>query len=173
MSDDLTKPLIGEKTISFADDRKNSVSFGEEVSVRDSFYPNGERHYSLDGPKTESRSKNKSGDIDETRFGSSTTAKPLDPKQLQKIQKEKQELKKKDEYRSKYGDEAFKIEYGEDEFTRIYGSECDHDKPCCNDKCTLVGGKKTKRRKYTKKQSKRQRSRKSRRSKKSSKNKSK
>jgi hypothetical protein len=169
---DLTKPLIGDKSV--MDDRKNSVSFGEEVSVRESLlYPNGERHYSLDGPKTESRSKNKSGDIDETRFGSSTTAKPLDPEELQKIQKEKQELNKKDKYRAKHGDEAFKIEYGDDEFTRIYGSECDHDKPCCGNKCTLVGGKKTKRRRYTKKQSKRQRSRKSRRSKKSSKNKSK
>jgi len=165
MSDDLTKPLI----------EKKGVTFYPNVDVRDSLVTNGvisyhEKPYALDGTKTTSTSKNKSSNVDETRFGSSTTAKPLDPKVLQNIEKEKQELKKKDEFRAKYGDEAFKIEYGEDEFTRIYGSECDGDKPCCNDKCTLVGGKKTKRRKYTKKQSKRQRSRKSRKNKKSSKN---
>jgi hypothetical protein len=161
MSDDeLIKPLIGEKIIRFDD----------EVSVRDSLSPNGERLYSMDGHKTESRSKNKSGDIDETRFGSSTTAKPLDPKLLQNIKKEKQELKRKDEFRAKYGDEAFKIEYGDDEFTRIYGSECDGDKPCCGENCVVLGGKKTTRRRYTRKHNKRQRSRKSRRSKKSSKN---
>jgi len=165
MSDDLTKPLI----------EKKGVTFYPNVDVRDSLVTNGvisyhEKPYALDGPKTSSTSKNKSDGVDETRFGSSTTAKPLDPKLLRNIQKEKQELKKKDEFRAKYGDEAFKIEYGEDEFTRIYGSECDGDKPCCNDKCTLVGGKKTKRRKYTKKQSKRHRGRKSRKNKKSSKN---
>jgi hypothetical protein len=167
MSDDeLTKPLIGEK----------SIRFDDEVSVRDSLVTNGvisyhEKPYSMDGHKTESRSKNKSDDIDETRFGISTTAKPLDPKVLQNIKKEKQELKKKDEFRARYGDEAFKIEYGEDEFTRIYGSECDDGQSCCGGKkCRILGGKKTKRRKYTKKRSKRNRSRKSRKNKKSSKN---
>jgi len=165
MSDDLTKPLI----------EKKGVTFYPNVDVRESLDTNGvisyhEKPYALVGPNTISTSKNKSGKVDETRFGSSTTAKPLDPKLLRNIKKENQELKNKDEFRARYGDEAFKIEYGEDEFTRIYGSECDGDKPCCNDKCTLVGGKKTKRRKYTKNQSKRQGSRKSRRSKKRSKN---
>jgi hypothetical protein len=166
MSDDLTKPLI----------EKKGVTFYPNVDVRDSLVTNGvisyhEKPYALDGLKTSSTSKNKSDDIDETRFGSSTTAKPLDPKVLQNIKKEKQELKKKDEFRAKYGDEAFKIEYGEDEFTRIYGSECDDGQSCCGGKkCTILGGKKTKRRRYNKKQSKRNRSRKSRKNKKSSKN---
>lgn len=156
--DDLTEPLIGEK----------SVRFAEDVSVRESdlLYPTGQRHYSVDDDKTISTSKNKSVNIGKTRFGISETAKILDPEELKKIQYDKEELIKKDVYRSKYGDDEFKNEYGEKEFSRLYGSECDDGKPCCGDKCIILGGKKTKRRRYTKKH----RSRKSRRSKKSSKN---
>ena len=154
MSDDLTEPLIGNESVSFADD----------VSVRESLSPTGERHYSLDGPNTESTSKNKSVNIGKTRFGRSETAKKLGPEQLQKIKIEDEEIREKDEYLKKNGKEEFIAEFGDDEYKRLY--VCDDEKKCCGDKCIILGGKKTKRRRYTKKH----RSRKSRRSKKSSKN---
>jgi hypothetical protein len=67
-----------------------------------------------------------------------------------------------EEMRDEARDEAHRLKYGD---------ECDDGQSCCGgDKCRILGGKKTKRRRYNKKQSKRNRSRKSRRSKKRSKN---
>ena len=181
MSDELTKPLI-EKSVSFADDGNVSfaddgnVSFARDIYVRESepelFSQNGERYYSLDGDKTDATSKNKSAHIGETRFGRSKTTKKLDPEQLQNIKNEEEEIIKKDAYRIKYGDDEFKNQYGDGEFRRLYGSECDDEKKCCGEKCGIMGGKKTKHRRYTKKHTRRHRSKKSRRNKKSSKNKS-
>jgi|LakMenEpi03Aug12_release.lakeMendotaPanAssembly.Ray.scaffolds.fasta_scaffold956554_1 hypothetical protein len=167
MSDELTKPLI-EKSV--ADDRK--VSFADDVFVRESglFSKNGERLYSVDGNKTNSTSKNKSDHIGPTRFGSSETAKKLDPEQLQKIKNEEEEIRIKDKYLKKNGMEEFIAEYGEDEYKKLY--VCDDEKKCCGEKCGIMGGKKTKRRRYTKKHTRRHRSKKSHRNKKSSKNKS-
>lgn len=147
MSDDLTKPLIEKKI----------VSFDPEVRASDV-------GYSLDGPNTASTSKNKSALIGKTRFGNSETAKKLDPEELRKIKIEDEEIREKDDYLKKNGKEEFIAEFGEDEYKRLY--VCDDEKKCCGDKCIILGGKKTKRRRYTKKH----RSRKSRRSKKSSKN---
>jgi hypothetical protein len=158
MSKDLTEPLIGEKSVSFADDRKNSVTFDDEVRASGVGYP-------LDGPRTTSTDKHKSYKIGQTRFGSSTTAEPQDLAEDEKRNASKKELKTKDDYLKKNGKEEFIAEYGEDEYKKLY--VCDDEKECCTN-CVAMGGKKTKRRKYTKKQSKRQRSRKSRRSKKGS-----
>ena len=156
MSDDLTEPLIENK----------SVSFAENVFVRESDLErtNGERHYSLDGDNTNSTRKNKSSLIGKTRFGSSATAEKLEPEQLAKIKNEDKIIREKDDYLKKNGKEEFIDEFGEGEYKRLY--VCDDEKKCCGDKCIILGGKKTKRRRYTKKH----RSRKSRRSKKSSKN---
>ena len=158
MSDDLTEKLIGEK----------SIQFDKEVSVRDSLSPNGESLHSLYGDKTDSRSKNKSNDMRPTRFGSSTTAKPLDPEELQKIKDGEKDITIKDKYLKKNGKDEFIAEYGEEEYNKLY--VCDDEKSCCGKDCVVSGGKKTKRRRYTRKYTKKYRSRKSRKSKKGSRN---
>ena len=164
MSDDLTQPLIGDSidTHSLLDDKYNkSITFDPEVRASDVGYP-------LDGPRTTSTNKNKSPFIGITRFGSSKTAEPEDLAEDEKRKAAQKELKNKDEYLKKYGKEQFIAEYGDNEYNKLY--VCDDEEKFCGDKCVILGGKKTKRRRYTRKYTKKHRSRKSRRSKKGSKN---
>lgn len=164
MSDDeLTKPLMGDSRDTSLLDGNNekSVTFYPEVRASDVGYP-------LDGPRTTSTSKNKSSFIGITRFGSSKTAEPEDIAEDEKRKAAKKELKNKDDYLKKYGKEEFIAEYGEVEYKKLY--VCDDEKTCCGDKCVILGGKKTKRRRYTRKYTKKHRSRKSSKSKKGSRN---
>jgi hypothetical protein len=158
MSDDLTKPLI----------EKKGVTFSPNVDVRESLDTNGvisyhEKPYALDGPKTITEEKIKSTNIGTTRFGFSKTTQPFDKEEADNIEAAEKKMIEEDAELNlqKMRAKAHRLKYGD---------ECDDGQSCCGDKCTILGGKKTKRRRYNKKQSKRQRSRKSRRSKKRSKN---
>lgn len=156
MSDELTKPLINDKVLeeegkeSEEDYNPNRVGFAPVVRASDVEYP-------LDGPKTNSTSKNKSNDIGKTRFGPSKKVYRLSPDFWQsRIEKDKAISEKEEETNC----------CGKWSMDNVKGDK----KSSCSENCVVSGGKKTKRRRYPKKQSKRQRSRKSRRSKKGSKN---
>lgn len=159
MSDDLTEKLIENEEVveeegkeSEEDYNPNRVWFAPVVRASDVEYP-------LDGPKTDSTSKNKSNDMGKTRFGPS---------------------KKEEFYRLSRGfwqsrREKDKAISEKEEETNCCGKwsmdNVKEDKTSsCRDKCTIVGGKKTKRIRYTRKYTKKHRSRKSRRSKNGSKN---
>jgi hypothetical protein len=158
MSDDLTKPLI----------EKKGVMFNPNVDVRESLTTNGvisyhQKPYALDGPKTDSTSKNKSNNIGTTRFGFSESTKQFDEEEAAKIEAAEKKMIEEDA--------ELNLQKMRAETHRLkYGDECDDEKQCCGDKCTILGGKKTKRKRYTRKYTKKHRSRKSRRSKKGSKN---
>lgn len=158
--DDLTKPLI------------KKVMFNPNVDVRDSLTTDDgvisyhQTPYALDGPKTDSVSKIAGitgiTGIGTTRFGFSKSTKSIDKDVAANIADAEKKMSEEDAELTlqKMRDKAHKLKYG----------ECDDEKPCCGDKCTILGGKKTKRRRYTRKYTKKHRSRKSRRSKKGSKN---
>ena len=150
-----------------SDDSKKRITFDPDVVVRESLSTDGEISYPLDDPSsrkvTENQYKNKTDNLGTTRFGFSETTPLFDKKQAAMI--------KAAEKQSRYDDSELNLEKMRAEtHRRKYGDECDDGQPCCGDKCTILGGKKTKRRRYTRKYTKKHRSRKSRRSKKGSKN---
>ena len=113
----------------------------------------------MDGPKTDSTSKNKSNDIGKTRFGPSNKEgfyRLPGGFWQSRLEKDKAISEKEEETNC----------CGKWSMDNVKGDK----KSSCSENCVVSGGKKTKRRRYPKKQSKRQRSRKSRRSKNGSKN---
>ena len=157
MSDDLTEKLIeNEKVLeeegkeSEEDYNPNRVWFAPVVRASDVEFP-------LDGHKTDSTSKNKSNDMGKTRFGPSKKVYRL-PRGFWQSRREKDKaISEKEEETNCCG--KWSMDNVKEDKTSS-----------CRDKCTIVGGKKTKRRRYTRKYTKKYRSRKSRRSKKGSKN---
>jgi len=163
MSDDeLTKPLLendkvvkeGEKENQWEDyeseEDEKGVKFNTKVRASGV-------EYTLDGPKTISTGVKKK--VRKTRFGTSGNEKLTrpGPELWQSIDEQDNAVDEKNKERNCFGEWSM---------DNVNGDK----KSCCGEKCTILGGKKTKRRRYNKKQSKRNRSRKSRRSKKRSKN---